>query len=73
MPLQTAAKRLGIKCENCIYVGDDERDIIAGNAANMKTLVAAYGYISTAENVENWQADGIIQSPLDLLKHPLLD
>ena len=73
LPLQVAAKHLDIKCENCIYVGDDERDIIAGNAANMKTLVAAYGYISTDENIENWQADGIIQSPLDLLKHPLLD
>lgn len=73
MPLQVAAERIGVECKNCIYVGDDERDIIAGNAASMKTLVAAYGYISTAENIENWQADGIIQSPLDLLKHPLLD
>ena len=73
MPLQVAAKRLNIDCENCIYVGDDERDIIAGNAANMNTLVAAYGYISATENIENWQADGVIQKPLDLLKHPLLD
>jgi len=73
MPLKVAAKRLNIKCEHCIYVGDDERDIIAGNAANMKTLVAEYGYISTDDNIENWQADGIIQNPLELLKHPLLD
>jgi len=73
LPLQVAAKQLNIQCENCIYIGDDERDIIAGNAANMKTLVAAYGYISATENIENWQADGIIQTPLELLKHPLLD
>lgn len=73
MPLLEAARRIGIECQNCIYVGDDERDVIAGNAANMKTLVAAYGYISSTENIDNWQADGIIQNPLELLKHPLLD
>lgn len=51
-PLQVAAERLGIACADCIYVGDDERDIIAGKAANMKTLVAAYGYIEDAGAIE---------------------
>lgn len=73
LPLQVAAKNLGIDCQKCIYVGDDERDIIAGRAANMKTLIAAYGYISTDTVLDDWQADGIIQQPLDLLDHPLLD
>jgi len=73
LPLQVAAKRLNVDCEKCLYVGDDERDIVAGKAAKMKTLIAAYGYISPTETIENWQADGIIQHPLDLLKHPLLD
>ena len=73
LPLQVAARNLGIDCQKCIYVGDDERDIIAGRAANMKTLIAAYGYISTDIVLDDWQADGIIQQPLDLLDHPLLD
>ena len=73
LPLQVAAQRLNVNCENCIYVGDDERDIVAGRAATMKTLIAAYGYISPTETIENWQADGMIQQPLDLLNHPLLD
>ncbi len=73
LPLQVAAKNLGIDCQKCIYVGDDERDIIAGRAANMKTLIAAYGYISADIVLDDWQADGIIQQPLDLLDHPLLD
>ena len=72
LPLQIAAKRLGVSCENCIYVGDDERDIVAGKAANMKTLVAAYGYIEDAASIETWQADGVIDRPHDLLGHPLL-
>ena len=72
MPLQVAAERMGIACEHCIYVGDDERDIIAGRAANMKTLVAAYGYIEDAGAIAGWQADGIIDRPQDLLQHPLV-
>jgi len=71
-PLQVAAERLGIACADCIYVGDDERDIIAGKAANMKTLVAAYGYIEDAGAIQGWDADGIINSPADLLQHSLM-
>ncbi len=72
LPLQIAAKRLGIICQNCLYLGDDERDIIAGKAADMKTMIAAYGYIEPGVDLHYWQADGIIQHPLDLLGHPLL-
>jgi len=73
MPLLKAAEKLAVSCQNCIYVGDDERDVIAGNAANMKTIIAAYGYITDATKLDNWQADGIIQQPLNLLTHPLMD
>ena len=72
-PLQEAAARLGIDCEKCVYVGDDERDIIAGKAANMKTLIAAYGYIDDADAIHGWNADGIIDSPAALLQHSLLN
>ena len=70
-PLQEAAARIGVACEACIYVGDDERDIVAGRAARMKTLVAAYGYIEDAAAIPGWQADGVIDHPADLLQHPL--
>jgi 2-phosphoglycolate phosphatase len=72
LPLQVAAERLGVRCTNCIYVGDDERDIVAGKAADMKTLVAAYGYIEDTVSIETWQADGVIEHPRELLGHPLL-
>jgi phosphoglycolate phosphatase len=72
LPLIVAAETMDIACRNCIFVGDDQRDIEAGSAANMKTLVAAYGYITADTNIENWRADGVIQHPLDLLIHPLL-
>jgi phosphoglycolate phosphatase len=71
-PLQVAAERIGVDCHRCIYVGDDERDIVAGRAAQMKTLVAAYGYIEDADAIPGWQADGVIAAPRDLLQHPLM-
>jgi phosphoglycolate phosphatase len=72
LPLQVAAERLQVDCGHCVYVGDDERDIVAGKAAGMKTLVAAYGYIEHGTRIEAWEADGSIAQPSDLLQHPLL-
>jgi len=71
-PLLEAARRIGIDSRRCIYVGDDERDIVAGRAALMQTLVAAYGYIEDADAIESWNADGVIDRPIDLLQHPLM-
>lgn len=72
LPLIVAAETIGISCAKCVYIGDDLRDIDAGRAANMKTLIAAYGYIRQDTNLDEWQAEGIIEHPLDLLSHPLL-
>lgn len=67
-PLLEAANRLGVTPENCLYVGDDERDIVAGRAAGMQTVAAAYGYLGKDADILSWKADAIIVSPLDLLK-----
>jgi phosphoglycolate phosphatase len=72
LPLIVAAETIGIACKNCVYVGDDPRDIEAGRAAKMKTLIAAYGYISKDTSLDEWRAGGIIESPLDLLTHPIV-
>ncbi|NBY67564.1 MAG: HAD family hydrolase, partial [Betaproteobacteria bacterium] len=55
-PLFEAARRLGIAPSACVYVGDDERDIVAGLAAGMKTVAATYGYLGTQSDVQKWQA-----------------
>ena len=54
--------------ENCIYIGDAARDIKAGKNANMTTVIARYGYISSSDNIKDWQADGIIDHPSELLQ-----
>jgi phosphoglycolate phosphatase len=43
-PLLHAASALEVEPGRCVYVGDDLRDVQAGNAAGMPTIVAAYGY-----------------------------
>ncbi|HZY20479.1 MAG TPA: phosphoglycolate phosphatase [Ramlibacter sp.] len=66
-PLFEAARRLGLAPEVCVYVGDDERDIIAGRAAGMPTVAATYGYLGGRPDVDSWRADASISSPLALL------
>jgi len=51
-----------------IYVGDDLRDIQAGRAAGVGTVVAAYGYSASLADVTQWQADLVIDRPQDLLR-----
>jgi phosphoglycolate phosphatase len=67
-PLWEAARRLGCEPAECLYVGDDLRDVQAGQAAGMGTLVAAWGYLGQGEPVQAWGADGIVESPRALLK-----
>lgn len=67
-PLLEAARRLGLAAEQCLYVGDDERDIVAGRAAGMPTVAANYGYLGAAASVADWGADAEINSPLALLQ-----
>lgn len=70
-PLLEAARRMAIDPLACLYVGDDERDIVAGRAAGMLTVAARYGYLGHGVSVESWLADACIDMPTDLLK--LLD
>lgn len=67
-PLFEAARRLKVDPSRCVYVGDDERDIVAGNAAAMKTVAATYGYLGSRSDVASWQAHAQIDVPLELLK-----
>lgn len=67
-PLLEAARRIGVPPTDCLYVGDDIRDIQAGRAAGMRTVAALYGYLGPGADVSTWGADEIIEAPLALLK-----
>jgi phosphoglycolate phosphatase len=69
-PLLEAARRLGLPPSRCVYVGDDERDVVAGLAAGMGTVAARYGYLGRNPDALLWGAHAHIDEPLELL--PLL-
>ncbi len=66
-PLLEAARQLGLAPAQCLYVGDDERDIVAGRAAGMPTVAALYGYLGSQTDVAAWGADAQIEAPMNLL------
>jgi phosphoglycolate phosphatase len=65
-PLLEAARRLGVAPEGCAYVGDDRRDVDAGRAAGMLTVVAAWGYLGEGDAPGAWGADHLIARPDEL-------
>jgi len=69
-PLLHACRLIDVPAAKCVYIGDDLRDVQAGKAAGMNTLVAAWGYLDGEDPVE-WQSNFIVKQPQDLLR--LLD
>jgi 2-phosphoglycolate phosphatase len=66
-PLFEAARQLGLDAARCVYVGDDERDVVAGLAAGMFTVAASYGYLGSNADPMKWGAHAHIASPLELI------
>jgi HAD superfamily hydrolase (TIGR01509 family) len=66
--LLMACEQVGIKPQNCVYVGDAERDVQAGKAAGMKTVVALFGYIDVSDKPSEWGADALIKTPKQLIE-----
>jgi 2-phosphoglycolate phosphatase len=62
-----ALKSTGLTGPACVYVGDDHRDVVAGRAAGLQTVAAAYGYCGDAGSPEDWGADALIRHPAELL------
>ena len=59
-----AADELKLTPAECVYLGDDKRDIDAAIAAGMRSVAVEWGY---GANLQAWNADAIIAQPMDLL------
>lgn len=68
-PILLAAEQLKVSPEHCWYVGDAERDIIAGRAAGMKTFLAEWGYIGQNDAPDTWKADVHLAKPEHILSY----
>ena len=64
-----AAKELGLAPADCVYLGDDLRDVQAARAAGMRSVAVEWGY---GEGLAAWRADAIIEKPMDLLEASFL-
>lgn len=67
LPLLEAARTLGVAPGQCVYVGDDERDVVAARAAGMASIAVTWGYRLDGEDPETWQADAMAAQPRELL------
>jgi 2-phosphoglycolate phosphatase len=68
-PLLKACEIIEVPATEGLYLGDDLRDMQAANAAGMPGIIANYGYISEDASVENWKAQGSINTPSELLQY----
>jgi phosphoglycolate phosphatase len=66
-PMLKACEIIGVTPEQCLYLGDDLRDMQAANAAAMRGIIARYGYIGDDARLDDWCAHGIIDIPTELL------
>ncbi len=68
-PMLHACQLIDTDPRHCLYVGDAERDIQAGRAVGMKTVLVKWGYIADSDDTASWQADITINQPAELLAH----
>lgn len=68
-PLLAASSKMAIAAANCIYLGDDIRDVQASLAAGMQPIVARYGYLGNDQPPETWGARYLIDHPKELLTY----
>ena len=66
LPLEVAAQRIKVAPSACVYVGDDERDIVAARAAGMSSIAALWGYRLDGDDPLAWQADHLCELPQQL-------
>jgi N-acetyl-D-muramate 6-phosphate phosphatase len=68
-PLLAAAAQLNLAAADCLYVGDDLRDIQAARAAGMRCVAVQYGYHGPDNpGPATWNADAVISHPAKLLE-----
>lgn len=65
-PMHLACRLIARAPAQCLYVGDDLRDIQAGRAVGMPTVAVRYGYLGTGEPIEDWGADHLVEHAADI-------
>ena len=67
-PMLHSCMVLNLAPSECLYVGDHERDILAGKNAGMDTAAALWGYINEDQNPTDWGASYMVNEPSGLMQ-----
>jgi 2-phosphoglycolate phosphatase len=63
-----AARELGLSPGECLYLGDDLRDVQAALAAGMRAVAVGWGYHHPESGgPRSWKAEAVIAQPADLI------
>jgi phosphoglycolate phosphatase len=67
-PMRHAAEQLALAASECMYLGDDLRDMQAARAVGMRAVAVAWGYHHPESgSLGSWNADAVIAHPRDLI------
>lgn len=64
-PVLLACERAGLEPGRCLFVGDDRRDIQAGNDAGLYSVAVHWGYLDGGDPY-TWGADVVVEHPRQL-------
>jgi 2-phosphoglycolate phosphatase len=67
-PMLHSCMVLNLAPSECLYVGDHERDILAGRNAGMDTAAALWGYINEDQSPADWGASYMLNEPSGLMQ-----
>lgn len=68
-PIILSCQMIGVKPQQCVYIGDCDRDIEAGKRAEMDTIACEYGYIHADSPIDTWGADYVAKTPKDIFSY----
>lgn len=66
-PMFDACEETGVEAQQCMYVGDDLRDVEAAHNAGMPCIAMRCGYIRRGHNPDDWGAEHIMDTTAELL------
>lgn len=61
------ARRNSVACEDCFYIGDETRDVVAAQHAHMPVVAVAWGY-NAKSLLEAHHPTAVADKPADLLR-----
>lgn len=65
--LKRMCKKYGIKTDEVIYIGDEDRDIIASKKNKIKNIAVSWGF-NSVENLKRESPDFLIHHPREILE-----